>query len=132
MLVTAAGLDDARTSAPENARELVLHACRAGDAELQSHIDDLWAAKADPEQTRELLARYRREVEDARTLLAAAAEPQWWRSATAERIEESCRAARIWAEGDPVCADLERAFAARLRSVLGIDLAQIPRHERSR
>ena len=44
----------------------------------------------------------------------------------------SCRAARIWAEGDPVCADLERAFAAQLRSVLGIDLRQIPRQERSR
>ncbi|MCJ1687168.1 hypothetical protein MT353_08915 [Rathayibacter sp. VKM Ac-2927] len=130
--MTVTGLDDTRTPPLENARELVLHACRVGDAELQSHIDDLWAAKADPERTRGLLTRYRREVEDARTLLTAAADPQWWRSATAERIEESCRAARIWAEGDPVCADLERAFAAQLRSVLGIDLAQIPRHDRSR
>ena len=130
--MTVADLDDSRTPPLENARELVLRACHLGDAELESRIDDLWAAKADPERTRGLLARSRREVEDARTLLAAAGEPGWWRSATAERIEEACRAARIWAEGDPVCADLERAFAAQLRSVLGIDLRQIPRQERNR
>lgn len=110
---------------------VVVDACCLGDATLDSYIDALWAAKADPEQMRRLLARYRSEVEAARLLLAAAAELQWWSGVGAERLEQACRAARIWAEGDPVCAELERGFASRLRSVLGIDLGGIPRRHRS-
>ena len=125
--MTTACTDEARTPLRENAHELVLTACRAGDAARESRIDALWAAKTDPDETRRLLARHRLEVDAARRLLAAAGEPGWWRHATAEQVADCCTAARIWAEGDPICADLEHAFASRLRSALGVDLTRLPR-----
>ncbi|SMH43034.1 hypothetical protein SAMN06295885_2132 [Rathayibacter oskolensis] len=129
--MTAVGSDDARPLSRTDARDVVFDACRIGDATLDAHIDDLWAAKADPDLTRGLLARLRLDVEAARALLEAAAEPEWWSAVTAGRLDDACRAARIWAEGDPTCAELERLFASRLRDVFGIDIAGIPRRHRS-
>ncbi|KQQ03444.1 MULTISPECIES: hypothetical protein [unclassified Rathayibacter] len=116
---------------PALAREVVVEACRLGDATLDSYIDDLWAAKSDPDLMRRLLGRLRREVEEARALLAAAAEPEWWSDASPERLAAACTAARIWPEGDPECAELERRFASHLRGVLGVDIAAIPRRSRT-
>ncbi|MWV58657.1 hypothetical protein [Rathayibacter sp. VKM Ac-2754] len=103
----------------------VVDACLLGDATLQSHIDELWSALPDAERMRQLQARLRTEVEAARSLLEAAAAPEWWRDASAERVASACAAARIWSEGDPVCADLERRVSSHLRRVWGIDLASV-------
>ncbi|KQQ21821.1 hypothetical protein ASF48_00775 [Rathayibacter sp. Leaf299] len=110
-----------------DARSVVDDACCRADALLSARIADLWTAKSDPEATRLLLERARAEVAAARTLLAEAGSGEWWSDLTAARLADACVAARLWAEGDPACADLERVFASRLRTELGIDLASIPR-----
>ncbi|KQQ08768.1 hypothetical protein [Rathayibacter sp. Leaf296] len=112
----------------EQARIVIADACRLGDVALSSHVDDLWAAKADPDRMLRLLDRFRCEVETARALLAAAGEPEWWSGISADQLATACAAARVWAEGDPVCAELERMFASRLLTVFGTDIARIPRH----
>ncbi|OOB91447.1 hypothetical protein [Rathayibacter sp. VKM Ac-2630] len=109
------------------ARSVVDDACCRADAILSARIADLWSAKSDPEATRLLLERARAEVAAARTLLAEAGTGEWWSDLTAARLAEACIAARVWAEGDPASADLERVFASRLRTELGIDLGSIPR-----
>ena len=109
------------------ARSVVDDACCRADALLSARIADLWSAKSDPEVTRLLLERARAEVAAARTLLAEAGTGEWWSDPTAARLADACIAARVWAEGDPVSADLERVFASRLRTELGIDLGSIPR-----
>lgn len=129
-MLTVTDLRETSSLSRRRAREVVVDACCLGDAELDAHIDDLWAAKCDPDSMRRLLARFRLEVDAARLLLAAAAEPAWWSTVTAERLEDACRAARIWAEGDPICSELERRFASLLRSVFGIEIAAIPRGHR--
>ncbi|MCM6762785.1 hypothetical protein NB037_10195, partial [Rathayibacter sp. ZW T2_19] len=104
------------------ARSVVDEACLRADALLDARIAELWSAMSDPDAARQLLVR---------ELLAAAAEERWWSDLTASRLADACTAARIWAEGDPATAELERVFCSRLRSVLGIDLAAIPRRGRS-
>lgn len=116
---------------PSEARSVVDEACLRADVLFDARIAELWSAMSDPESARRLLVRSRAEVDQARALLAAAAEEQWWSDLTASRLADACTAARIWAEGDPATAELERVFCSRLRSVLGIDLAAIPRRGRS-
>lgn len=111
----------------DEARAVIIDACALADATLDSYIEDLWAAKADDDLMRRLLARFRLEVDAARALLESATEPEWWSVVTADRLDEACRAARIWSEGDPICSELEPLFSSRLRSFSGIDLARIPR-----
>ncbi|WKK70470.1 hypothetical protein Q0F99_11380 [Rathayibacter oskolensis] len=116
-----------RAATREEALAAVVDACLLGDATLRAHIDHLRSAMPDPERMRSLQSRLRREVDAARALLEAAAEPEWWCDVTAERLGAACQAARIWSEGDPVVADLERRLASQLRRVFGIDLAGVPR-----
>jgi hypothetical protein len=116
---------------PHEARSIVDEACCRADALLEARIAALWSAMSDPEVASSLLLRSRAEVDAARTLLTAAAAEEWWSDVTADRLAEACTAARIWAEGDPATAELERVFASRLRSAFGIDLAGIPRRDRS-
>ncbi|AZZ51803.1 MULTISPECIES: hypothetical protein [Rathayibacter] len=120
-------VDEAPELSREQVRTVITGACILGDTTLDAHIDDLWAAKSDPDRMRHLLDRFHCEVEAARTLLAAAGGPEWWSTVDADRLAAACVAARTWAEGDPTCAELERGFASRLLTVFGVDIAGIPR-----
>lgn len=100
-------------------------ACRIGDRTLQLHIANVQAARADPDEARWMRARLSTARQDARAELAAALEPSWWDRATPESIEATYQAARVWSPSDPVCAELEDAFAAEIRMRYGVCVTEI-------
>lgn len=106
------------TAIADDLRSALARADRSADARLRSHVDALWAAKADPDTARALLATLRREFDEAMAQLQAALVPGWWDQATPETIVTTYESARVWRDADADSEELARLFTSQLTARL--------------
>lgn len=83
------------------------------------------AAQASQEEARELRARYDAERAAARAHVAVVDRPEWWETATAEKVARVWETAHAWREQDP---DIDRAaqiIEHQVRERHGVDVGQL-------